>query len=71
MKHTDPICRRIIDDDTHFVTFAETRTFFFCSADCKHEFDYSRQLYLVKRIDHDQRKVYKERPYCRPVRKYD
>ncbi len=69
MKHTDPVCKRIIDDDTRFVTFADTRTFFFCSADCKDEFDHIRHLYTVKRIDHDQRKVYKVRPYCRPAYK--
>ncbi|NMC05088.1 MAG: hypothetical protein GYA24_07755 [Candidatus Lokiarchaeota archaeon] len=69
MKHKDPICCRIIDDDTRFVTFADARTFFFCSENCKHEFDESRRLYLVKRIDHDQRKIYKTRPCCKPAYK--
>ncbi len=69
MKHQDPICRRIIDDDTRFVTFTTSRVFYFCSEECKDHFERARALYLVKRIDHDQRKNYKVRPYCRPAYK--
>ncbi|MEX2683436.1 MAG: hypothetical protein Q6373_017805 [Candidatus Sigynarchaeota archaeon] len=67
MKHQDPTCKRIIDDDTRFVTFMNSRAFFFCSEECKHSFEHARDLYTVKRVDHDQRKVYKVRPNCRPV----
>jgi len=69
MKHQDPICKRIIDDDTIFITFTNSRVFYFCSKECKHSFETARELYLVKRFDHDQQKVYKVRPYCIPAAK--
>ncbi|HME56022.1 MAG TPA: hypothetical protein VKM55_27715 [Candidatus Lokiarchaeia archaeon] len=62
MRHQDPICKRLLDDDTHYITFTESRVFYFCSEDCKKNFEAARMLYLVKHIDQEQRKSYKPRP---------
>lgn len=67
MRHQDPICKRVLDDDTRYITFTESRVFYFCSEDCKKNFEASRALYLVKRIDQEQRKSYKSRSAFKPI----
>nr|MDO8110756.1 hypothetical protein [Candidatus Sigynarchaeota archaeon] len=67
MKHQDPICKRILDDDTRFIMSTESRVFYFCSAECKKHFEQAQTLYLVKRVDQNQRKCYKTRPACKPA----
>jgi YHS domain-containing protein len=61
MRHQDPICKRFLDDDTRYITFTDCRVFYFCSEHCKQNFEAERSLYLVKRIDQEQRKSYKTR----------
>ena len=60
MKHQDPICSRRLDDDTPHVVQTAHRWFYFCSPACKEQFEQTRELYLVKRVDHEQRKAYKK-----------
>nr|MDO8117577.1 YHS domain-containing protein [Candidatus Sigynarchaeota archaeon] len=50
MQCIDPVCNRVLDDESQHQIKSGKRTFYFCSESCKESFKETVRLYSEKRF---------------------